>query len=150
MLGRDESGRGNDMPLFVPDCRFFGIGSEDPGSARHLFEHHARNKAQCACRGQAHWPDPFAPHNRSASYRALADNGFEGFNPRNRSRWGEHELTLRGDNGYFMRGEIQHGFLQKKIAPKDRARNGLLCNLAGSHIAKSPLSRALVRAINPL
>jgi hypothetical protein len=26
-------------------------------------------------------------------------------------------------------------------APKDRARNGLLCNLAGSHIAKSPLSR---------
>ncbi len=26
---------------------------------------------------------------------------------------------------------------QKKIAPKDRARNGLLCDLAGSHIAKA-------------
>jgi hypothetical protein len=138
------------MALFVPDCRFPGIGGEDPGSARHLFEHHTRNKAHRACRGHARWSALFAPHNRSASCRALADNGFEGFNPRHRSRRWKCEYAPWRDQGYFMRGEIQHGFLQKKIAPKDRARNGLLCNLAGSHIAKSPLSRALVRAINPL
>jgi hypothetical protein len=87
--GCDKLGHGHNMTLFVPDCRFPGIRSEHPCPAWAGFEHHARHEAGTACLWQTNGHPLFAPNNRRVSYRAMPDNGFDGFHAGDDARWRE-------------------------------------------------------------